>query len=122
MEKNINDYLPFYLGCECKSKHGTMIYTLISVSKTQSPILKDKYGNECVIFDFKLILRPLSDMTLQEQEYCYAIGHKRLKGGIVELFKDKLFDATQFHYLLSKHFDLFNLHEAGLCVYKSDLK
>lgn len=24
-----------------------------------------------------------------------------------------------FHYLLSKHFDLFGLHEAGLCLYKT---
>lgn len=32
------------------------------------------------------------------------------------------FPLDAYMYLLSKHFDLFGLHEAGLCLYETDLK
>ena len=64
--KEIKNYLHLYLGCKCKGKSGSMVYTLIDVGIDRSSLLLDKYGNECVIFDFKPILRPLSDIKVDE--------------------------------------------------------
>lgn len=61
--QEIAKILAMYLGCECKGKYGTMIYTLQNVDLKASPLLKDKHGNECVIFDFKLLLTPLDRIS-----------------------------------------------------------
>lgn len=77
---------------------------------------------------FKPILRPLSDMTEGELQEC---------GNLVYDFSDDtsglglnehkwedftlLLCVEQFHWLLSKHFDLFGLIEAGLAIDKTKM-
>lgn len=72
--------------------------------------------------DFKPILRPLSDKTQEEHDYVHALLKDRIINnlGNGDLLVTGFAEITA--YLLSKHFDLFGLHEASLCLYKNDLK
>lgn len=93
----------------------------------------------------KPILRPLSDMTEEEKVMlcCMNLDPPWQPGHIIQTNEDdiaamRIFDMQgdskslyipkkriepkNFLWLLSKHFDLFNLHEDGLCLYKEDLK
>lgn len=62
----------------------------------------------------KIVLRNLSDLT--EEEYD---EQDKLKLPVSE-YGEYQFSAEIFRYLLSKHFDLFGLHEAGLCLYRNE--
>lgn len=62
----------------------------------------------------KIILRPLSDMRDEE---------KFGKPGKSGEYPDKeIFSFEHTRYLLSKHFDLFGLIEAGIAIDKTTLK
>ncbi|MDB5199164.1 MAG: hypothetical protein JWO92_1127 [Chitinophagaceae bacterium] len=73
--KKINDYLPFYLGCEIRMNGGA-VRKLTGIEFTENPgngnngiWLHDDTGNRNYFlstFDIKLLLRPLSDMTVEE--------------------------------------------------------
>lgn len=155
----IKDYLHLYLGCPCKGKEGSMIYTLVGVDTEQSPRLKDKHGNSCIIFDFKPILRPLSDISEEDLKEIFLIAYKSVYDhepfddsqyyfidnvqGAGLKFRERVNEKTweygltvnndqvlfsangnflnvpQFQlsiFLLSKHFDLFGLIDAGLAI------
>lgn len=150
MKKGLKDYLHLYLGCEVvyegiingkelkdeqdehkedvfyepkvEVKRGEKIgvlkeiFTDITGKSRKSRIgrkgLQTHYGNG----NFKLILRPLSDMT--DEEYWEA---DKLQMPIKE-FGEYQFSAEQYRYLLSKHFDLFGLIEAGLAIDATTLK
>jgi hypothetical protein len=114
----LKDVLHLYLGCPCKGDEGDMTYTLVDVGIDRSPMLLDKYGNECVIFDFKPILRPLSSMTEEEKLFC---GFS-LEAAPQYYVDEECFSFKQVKYLLSKHFDLFNLIGEGLAIDTSNLK
>ncbi len=95
MEKNIKDYLHLYLG----SKIDTSLNGTTLNGYWYDRIMND----EC---DANLILRPLSDMTEEEQKEWQNIRfNSEFK------LKPVLTDAEyeSFRYLLSKHFDLFGL-------------
>ena len=104
MEKNIKDYLHLYLPFELN--YFGFKYNVVG--------FRDKghfftFWHEHGFFDIlkeylKLPLRPLSlnEMTEEEKKQI------KLKEG---------FDLTR--YLLSKHFDIFNLIEAGLAIDKT---
>jgi hypothetical protein len=66
--------------------------------------------------DFKLLLRPLSDMTEEEKENIQGTDW-----GFLETNYDWEFSPETFIYLLSKYFDLFGLIEAGLAIDKTKL-
>jgi hypothetical protein len=77
------------------------------------------------IDSIKLHLRPLESMTEEEREIIdneYGQGLIRhltmrlMNGGVYNLNIHETFGLTQ--YLLSRGFDLFNLKEKGLAVYK----
>lgn len=98
--------------------------------------LKSYWGNPCI----KLILRPLSDMT-EEDGLAYAkltrpeATKAKIESGQVWSFHDpdgitfykwkahKLHESCpeEFLWLLSKHFDLFGLIDAGLAIDKSKI-
>jgi hypothetical protein len=124
--KSIKEYLHLYLGCPCKGKDGSMIYTLQSVDLKAHPLLKDAYGNECVIFDFKPILRPLSDMTEKE---CDDFGIASDGGEYIhDCFEpDAIYGSwsaviavSQFseriNEMRKRHIDVDGLIEAGLAI------
>lgn len=152
MEKNIKDYLPFYLGCEVM--HRNEKGRLEAVSKRMNVwdgfISFGDFGSWYAVNEIKPILRPLSDMTDEEAKACYKINpyskaewliqsvivKENIKGyqpnivqinwagkegstgyasGTDYIYFNKL-SAEQFSFLLSKHFDLFGLIEAGLAI------
>jgi hypothetical protein len=110
---NMKDYLHLYLGCQFE-------YTIIMADKT---LLKQEgvfyldyqflYKWSVDYIKIKPILRPLSDMTDKEyQEVSYL--HLPVKE-----FGEYQFSAEMYKYLLSKHFDLFGLIEAGFAIDKT---
>ena len=111
--KELKDFIHLYLGCEC------VIGSDLSTKETVQAVSKDsvcvginKYGVESwyKTKSIKLILRPLNDMTDEEEK---ESGDN----------PETVFEAAeQIEYLLSKHFDLFGLIEAGLAIDKTTLK
>lgn len=74
----------------------------------------DDTGESFRLADCKLILRPLSDMT--EEENKIRTGLMINDDGI----EYDTFESTE--YLLEKGFDIFDLKSKGWAVYESDLK
>lgn len=144
--KEIKDYLHLYLGCEVQVEiYGQMRivkfvginddYYFLHNSDDSDGIryFKQKYP-------IKPILRPLSDIKEEEAK---ELGILLYTGVIVgEPYKTdkfwivpygltltdyweidgKVFNQHQTIYLLSKHFDLFGLIEAGLAFDKTKIK
>lgn len=72
--------------------------------------------------NIKLILRPLSSMTEEEMK---EFGILEMNYEICKTPRGWYgFKAIpeEFHWLLSKGFDIFNLRENNECLYESDLK
>jgi hypothetical protein len=121
--KNIKDYLHLYLGCEIQSlSGGTMIYTLTGIGRKQA-LFSDRYGNEMWLAenDYKPILRPLSSMTEDEKQE-YEATRVFVRATPVHQIGNMQWTPETFKYLLSKHFDLFGLIEAGLAIDKTTFK
>jgi len=108
MNKELKDYLHLYLGCECKVYMPTIDFELpgciteLTINLLNTP------------FRFKPILRPLSDMTDEESNVTKWIKYSDT--GEIR------YPPETFVFLLSKHFDLFGLIEAGLAIDKTTLK
>lgn len=110
--KRIEDYIHLYNGCEIFT--GTGYVTLVAVYKEIIPCTSFKIivlnGN--IIHeldgDFKLCLRLLSDMTEEERNVLKNIQQVGLSYN--------QWDGERVRFLLSKHFDLFGLVEAGLAI------
>jgi hypothetical protein len=115
MEKSIKDYLHLYLGCkvyDTKAEPNDCISTMTTVSNEGYII--DNFANDLPVEDIKPILRPLSDMTDDDFKYCgqWGFGAINLEHKLLH----KTFSPEATVYLLSKHFDLFQLIEAGLAI------
>ena len=129
MKKELKDYLHLYLGCRIKSKGGKC-GDLVSVSNYGMSIVvydKDKINDPrglCIYSDWLLlVLRPLSDMTKEEKDWLDE--HENFVNNYKQNAESELiieWDAEKTSYLLSKHFDLFGLIEAGLAIDKTTLK
>lgn len=133
MIQKINEYLHYYIGAEAKMPGHTVIITHSLLA----------YEHAMKHWGIKLILRPLSSMTEDEgREYAVHYGIKgnlpctiTEENGYVKIaIGDKQHGASLFpmghygqkpesvHYLLSKHFDLFNLIESGQAIDKTKLQ
>ena len=177
MKKELKDYLHFYLGCEVMLQSGKK-YTL------EPSNIPNNWKSLSNPISGKLLLRPLSDLTEEEEnEICkLCLGtddfiityrgmgynedgheiHESIKCIKIEIFcehpkinnwipyaliqidnvdndfpiilsrfeelgkelSDDLFDNSfeLTRYLLSKHFDLFRLIEAGLSIDSTTIK
>jgi hypothetical protein len=125
MKKNIEDYLPYYLGCKIahpKSQNGdTWTLTVSDLTDAAEWLQKGH----------RPILRPLSDLTEEEAAEVAVISYKadafKVKDTAVMLGRylvkerkfENAFEVT--HHLLSKHFDVFELIEAGLAIDKTTM-
>jgi len=94
-----------YLGCKLLYKDSESVADFIYCDQ----FTKDRMSN------FKLILRPLSSMTNEEDKECHNImlgefEEKVQKQSIVH------YEAEKIKYLLSKGFDLFGLIEGGQAI------
>ena len=119
MKKELKDYLHLYLGCDVymDNPHAAFHKDTLDVD------LLERLYNDLPMKCYKLILRPLSDMTEDEEKYV-GLG---LKAGTANasMLKSGYFHSTTpkvFYYLLSKHFDLFGLIESGLAVNAAEIK
>lgn len=116
---NIKDYLHLYLGCEVQvqseSEKGK-IKILACVEPVSNKAWTES-GNTHYIDLIKPILRPLSDMTEEEKREADLV---RGNGDGCDNYAVP--EAYEFKYLLSKHFDLFGLIEAGLAIDKTTIK
>lgn len=130
MDKKIQDYLHLYLGCECRmtksSYHAVHeLHLSVKTSFTLTAKLLHYFIAPTTMAVIKPLLRPLSDMTEEELQEC---------GNLVYDFSDDqsgldlnnhrwedfyLTTSEQFHWLLSRHFDLFGLIESGLAIDKT---
>ena len=125
MEKDIKDYLPFYMGQMITTHHNFRPNGKESVNKTgyaklTGDMLAD-IENKTFPFTPKLVLRPLWDMTEEEKKQ-------------IDFFKEIMLDikpqdtdmfimcAKISQELLKQGFDLFGLIDAGLAIDKTTLK
>lgn len=130
--KNISDYLHLYLGCDVKLNGN-------KVNRSLTSYMLNEIENGHWQDDIKPILRPLSDMSEEEKIMlcCLNMPNGWQPGHIYETNDDdiaamRIFDyqgdykslyipkkrisPNNFLWLLSKHFDLFGLIEAGLAL------
>jgi hypothetical protein len=134
----IKDYLHLYLGCtvEIPDNHVGKHELIKSTRKGTFLGFADYHRLECRIgfrggpegrvgtFFIKPILRPLSDITAAEaSEVCKLVNWREdgsmeqiTKYGVEGIQMTVNNQAEFFKSLLSKHFDLFGLIEAGLAV------
>jgi len=117
--------LALYLGCECQYVDGLIFELCGIVNIFGEPHAEGRISSNKTsaypLSTVKPILRPLSDMTEEEDKECHNI----MFGEFAEKVKDKYiihYEGKKIAYLLSKHFDLFGWIEAGLAIDKTTLK
>jgi hypothetical protein len=115
---NIKDYLHLYLGCSAMFDNRIWKINKIGAGIVRLIRRDGSYGKwvECHYEDCQLILRPLSSMTEDEKKELDAIEKN---GSSYPTVAYAL--APCFAWLLSKHFDLFGLIDAGLAIDKTKL-
>jgi len=105
--KDIKDYLHLYLGCQ-------MGYASHHEPQNATYTLTVENFKEAIEFGDPIHLRPLSSMTEDEKTdavYPMLYGLTTLEGD------ENIGQSAELtKYLLSKHFDLFQLIEAGLAI------
>jgi hypothetical protein len=133
--KNIKDYLRFYLGCEVLTDNG--IETLVGVGLLGSDaqrfrtIERFRSSTNDWSKENKIILRPLSDMSedeaLEVAENILSLNGLNLDDwsakDIVSAYVEQWdrYTPEETKWLLSKGFDLFGLIESGLAIDKTKL-
>jgi len=103
--KQIEDYLHLYIGCE-------------AVTVLTKPEIVDGHMIDLVrngYYHAKPVLRPLSSMSQDEADEFHGVNVK-LQHYVFYLNTREYWNPKEFKWLLSKHFDLFGLIEAGLAV------
>lgn len=110
--KGIQDYIHLYFGADCMEA---------IIVPDQEPEFERSHINIRTCFNLerglslvKPILRPLSSMTQQE-----ADEYNKLYGtlfNMADMINQVMQSASSIKYLLSRHFDLFNLIPEGLAI------
>jgi hypothetical protein len=128
MEKKISDYLHLYLGCDLYT--GTGKVKLVAVQKEAIPccefriiVLNGNVTHEAK--NVKLLLRRLSSMSEKELQECGNMVYDFSDDPELNNHKPQDFEICapeQFHYLLSKGFDLFGLIDSGLAIDKETIQ
>jgi hypothetical protein len=121
MEKNIKDYIPYYTGATLVYGSGKYVikgfhYTESHADKLTVFVLNEDGDEDALPIDenSRIVLRPLSDMTDDEESELRNIWSDEYETG--NNYTSIIADAAQIKWLLSKHFDLFGLIEAGLAI------
>lgn len=115
-KKNIKDYLHLYLGCDIMEYDEVFKLDMVTFDGFYTHSEFHQYGSKNDEA-FKLILRPLSDMIEEEKKTVFG-NYGQL--GIRDAY-DNYLKPEGLRFLLSKHFDLFGLIEAGLAIDKTTL-
>jgi hypothetical protein len=118
----LQDYLHYYMGCK-------MLYSSHHEPQNEPYVLTFENIKEAIEFADRPIFRRLEDMTeeqardflrhavpdaeyLSHNEYGVIWQSRGSRSYIFYLYGS----PAGFHYLLTQHFDLFNLTENGLAV------
>lgn len=112
----LKDVIHFYIGCEVQWKHDTKSKFWLVGYDVETVRLKTQNGASIFPIkteDITIFIRPLSDMTEEEQNAYWFLNSVRDS-------KEQC-EATNTRYLLSKHFDLFGLIESGQAINKTTL-
>ena len=148
-KKELKDFLHFYIGCDCTTNVGVMKLSCIDLVDRYPIWFKCKWdkkslsykpkkngeilGKECLVgrgyrfSEVKPLLRRLEDMT-DEELFEYGniefpeIKDSFFKKGLKETLFTTYFSPAAFKFLLSRHFDLFNLIPEGLAIDIKTLK
>lgn len=118
MDKNIKYYLHLYLGCKIfvRDIGGVAYEDSIDGMVVDESVNLKQYGD--FYFDepdgamIQLLLRPLSDMTLDEMAILQIDGLDDLRGNLGDL----LMKTSDFLMLLHWGFDIFDLIPSGLAI------
>jgi hypothetical protein len=117
--ETIKDYLHLYIGCKVYDTFNDVTIELTPMSYagyTQPRWYKDEDSQ------IKPLLRPLSSMTEEEGIESETEWNKgRTLGDSVGQALN-MANAFRIKYLLSKHFDLFDLIEKGLALDSTKIK
>lgn len=119
MEKNIKDFIHFYLGCECvhafvpedhpQYDNG---WKLVSIqSQSEKPYELDNDTDYTWTDSVKPKLRKLESINREESEMMERFRSELKRNDLTASFR-------LTHYLLSKGFDLFGLIESRLAIEK----
>lgn len=133
MEKNLKDYLPYYIGCRCLNTWFTPDHEKYNAGwilkayelDCPRPYLLDNNMFHTFTDSIKPILRKLSDITHEEKIELYNIHGAPVPdlsegwrissvNKWIENGEKEPWTVYQFHYLLKQGFDLFGLLDAGL--------
>lgn len=116
--KELKDYLHLYLGCEIDVSGQREILDSVAKSGQIETLFRGHLRNYRDLSDEDIapILRPLSDMTEEEEGKIKCSNWTGMQHGEWE------YTIESFRFLLSKHFDLFGLIESGLAIDKTTLK
>lgn len=127
----LQDYIHLYIGCDVQRDHGGIIEhgKLVGVSASEVEPGKTvtiinvglDHFHEWYVEETVLILRPLSDITEEEQDY---VWHATEPIGVFEMTfgtqcRKVVLCPDRTKFLLSKGFDLFGLINEGLAVSKN---
>lgn len=125
--KKILDYLHLYLGAEFQLIEDYTDGMITFKSNDRLMLTVDVLNQvEHGWMKGKPILRPLSDMSEEEMKECGCLTYdfsdeEDLMNWEWQDFQT-LLSVEQFLWLLSKHFDLFNLIAEGLAIDAATLK
>lgn len=118
-KKDIKDYLHLYLGCSVaigyKYPDGMRIDVIAGVSKNGIYTSNEDF---CSSDQFKLLLRPLSDMT---EEECIVLGWSSSYQCAIIKHKPENLQPNEILFLLKNAFDLFELIQSGLAIDKTKI-
>lgn len=125
--KDIKSYIHLYIGCRAKTTGGKY-GKIVSASVDGTAIIvydnEDPRGFVISIAALKLILRPLDEMSdaestvyaqLGDSDFNKAVGRK-------DYYAVDKMAAHQVFWAIKKGFDLFDLKDAGLAVYETEIK
>ncbi len=135
MEKDIKDYAYLYIGCPAMAVDRIDIGKLRGIVDDKCALGFGRNYRAVISLNFNqvtLILRPLSDITEKEariiiDELPMYLGHESALDHhfIQALINDMKYvynykDSFEIVRLLLKFgFDIFNLHESNLCLYRN---
>jgi hypothetical protein len=115
--KELKDFIHLYVGCKVQWIRSDGNTAVQELTLSDAAWLRERK-------DAKLILRPIESLTDVEGEEMYSgmTGSYEIEIPVIGETATITISPYQVAFLLSKGFDLFGLHAAGLCVYENEVK
>ena len=132
MDKQLKDYLHLYPEVEVMcvgpffnmerdyNTRGKLVGRSLTHLSEYLVRVNNNLANYFGIYEIKPILRKLSSMT-KEERLILSVDDNIINENLDGLFLDHL-SPEEFRYLLSLHFDIFQLIESGLAIDASTLQ